>query len=131
MVSTGRGAGPLRGRASIGGPMSTMVDLGTTADEIEAAWAESEDAVTASEEQEMGTAGQETAGQETAGDADGQGSRSWRDFLGGQVGMTTAEYAVGTVAACGAGGVLVKLLTGSSMSELLWKVVEKAFSVIF
>lgn len=42
-------------------------------------------------------------------------------------GMSTAEYAVGTVAACGLGGILVKLLTSPEVQQLLWGVIEKAF----
>jgi hypothetical protein len=34
-------------------------------------------------------------------------------------GMTTAEYAVGTVAACGAGGLLFKFLTSDTFLDLL------------
>ena len=34
-------------------------------------------------------------------------------------GMTTAEYAVGTVAACGFGGLLLQLLTSDSVMSLL------------
>ena len=45
-------------------------------------------------------------------------------------GMTTAEYAVGTVAACGFGGILYKLLTSESVQNLLGTVIEKAFGVI-
>lgn len=45
-------------------------------------------------------------------------------------GMSTAEYAVGTVAACGFGGVLVKLLSSPDVQQLLGKVIEKAFSFI-
>ncbi|SEF12814.1 DUF4244 domain-containing protein [Jiangella alba] len=45
-------------------------------------------------------------------------------------GMTTAEYAVGTVAACGFGGVLYKLLTSEPVQTLLNNVIEKAFGVI-
>lgn len=45
-------------------------------------------------------------------------------------GMTTAEYAVGTVAACGFGGILYKLLTSESVQSLLGSVIEKAFGVI-
>lgn len=45
-------------------------------------------------------------------------------------GMTTAEYAVGTVAACGFGGVLYKLLTSEPVQALLNNVIEKAFGVI-
>ncbi|WP_116949495.1 DUF4244 domain-containing protein [Jiangella endophytica] len=45
-------------------------------------------------------------------------------------GMTTAEYAVGTVAACGFGGILYKLLTSEPVQNLLSGVIEKAFGVI-
>lgn len=45
-------------------------------------------------------------------------------------GMTTAEYAVGTVAACGFGGILYKLLTSEPIQNLLSNVVERAFGVI-
>lgn len=45
-------------------------------------------------------------------------------------GMSTAEYAVGTVAACGFGGLLVKLLSSPQVFDLLWKSVEKAFGSI-
>ena len=43
-------------------------------------------------------------------------------------GMTTAEYAVGTVAACGFGGVLLELLTSDSVLSLLGDVIRSAFS---
>jgi hypothetical protein len=45
-------------------------------------------------------------------------------------GMTTAEYAVGTVAACGFGGVLYKLLTSDTVVELLTNVVRRAFDIL-
>jgi hypothetical protein len=44
--------------------------------------------------------------------------------------MTTAEYAVGTVAACGFGGVLYKLLTSETVVELLTSVVRRAFDLL-
>lgn len=50
--------------------------------------------------------------------------------LAAEDGMSTAEYAVGTVAACGFGGVLVKLLSSPDVQQVLWKVVEKAFSFV-
>ena len=46
-------------------------------------------------------------------------------------GMSTAEYAVGTVAVCGLGGVLIKLLTSESFVDLLWRVISTAFSFLF
>jgi hypothetical protein len=46
-------------------------------------------------------------------------------------GMTTAEYAVGTVAACGFGGLLLELLTSDSVRSLLSDVIHNAFSFLF
>jgi hypothetical protein len=46
-------------------------------------------------------------------------------------GMTTAEYAVGTVAAAGLGGLLLKMLTSPEVQELIWSIVQKAFSFLF
>lgn len=45
-------------------------------------------------------------------------------------GMTTAEYAVGTVAVAGLGGLLMKLLTSDAVRDLLWSVLKGAFSFI-
>ena len=44
-------------------------------------------------------------------------------------GMTTAEYAVGTVAACGFAGVLLKLLTSHDVLSLLMKLVAHALGI--
>ncbi|HVE97675.1 MAG TPA: DUF4244 domain-containing protein [Mycobacteriales bacterium] len=49
----------------------------------------------------------------------------------GDAGMTTAEYAVGTVAACGFGGVLYKLLTNDSVLKLLTDLISKALRFSF
>jgi hypothetical protein len=46
-------------------------------------------------------------------------------------GMTTAEYAVGTVAAAGFGGILIKLLTSEEMRNALWTLVSGALSAFF
>lgn len=46
-------------------------------------------------------------------------------------GMTTAEYAVGTVAAVGFGGVLYKIITSSQVSDLMRGVIAKALQVSF
>lgn len=52
-----------------------------------------------------------------------------RNGVGGRdAGMTTAEYAVGTVAAAGFAGLLLKLLTSDAVSGLLSGMVEKAFT---
>ncbi len=47
------------------------------------------------------------------------------------IGMTTAEYAVGTVAACGFGGVLYKILTSDSILKLVESLVVKALHTLF
>lgn len=46
-------------------------------------------------------------------------------------GMTTAEYAVGTVAAAGLGGILIKLLSSDAVRELIWTALQNAFKSIF
>jgi hypothetical protein len=64
------------------------------------------------------------------GDASGAapvGRRRLRQ-VASDAGMTTAEYAVGTVAACGFAGVLYKLLTSSTVVSLLTGVVKRALS---
>ncbi|MGI8433517.1 MAG: DUF4244 domain-containing protein [Nocardioidaceae bacterium] len=43
----------------------------------------------------------------------------------GEKGMTTAEYAVGTVSACGFGGLLYTLLTSSFGQNLLQGIFDK------
>ena len=53
------------------------------------------------------------------------------DRLRGDEGMTTAEYAVGTVAACGFGGILYPLLTSDSIVKMLKDILERALSVNF
>jgi hypothetical protein len=54
-----------------------------------------------------------------------------RELLATEAGMTTAEYAVGTVAAAGLGGILIKLLTSPEVQDLIWKIVQQAFSFLF
>ena len=49
----------------------------------------------------------------------------------GEAGMSTAEYAIGTVAACGFAALLLKLLTGGEVADLLRSVVRHAFSFAF
>jgi hypothetical protein len=44
----------------------------------------------------------------------------------GDLGMTTAEYAVGTVAACGFGGLLYKILTSDTVLQLVTSVITRA-----
>lgn len=50
---------------------------------------------------------------------------------GDDAGMTTAEYAVGTVAACGFSGVLYKVVTSPTVLSLMKDVIEKAFHLGF
>jgi hypothetical protein len=51
--------------------------------------------------------------------------------LRGDDGMTTAEYAVGTVAACSFGGILYTILTSGTVIDLLKQVIVHALSAIF
>jgi hypothetical protein len=46
-------------------------------------------------------------------------------------GLSTAEYAVGTCAVAGLGGLLVKLLTSDGMRDLIWSLITKAFGGLF
>ncbi|MDX6285936.1 MAG: hypothetical protein QOG53_1421 [Frankiales bacterium] len=46
-------------------------------------------------------------------------------------GMTSAEYAVGTVAACGFAGILYKIVTSTPVVQLVLNVIEKAFHLPF
>jgi hypothetical protein len=45
-------------------------------------------------------------------------------------GLSTAEYAVGTVAAAGLGGVLIKLLTSDEVRNLIWTLLSNAFTTL-
>lgn len=46
-------------------------------------------------------------------------------------GMTTAEYAVGTVAACGFGGVLYKVVTSPEVLKAISGLITKALTLVF
>jgi len=46
-------------------------------------------------------------------------------------GMTTAEYAVGTCAAAGLGGVLLKILTSTPIEQLIISIIKRAFEFLF
>lgn len=46
-----------------------------------------------------------------------------------EAGMTTAEYAVGTVAACGFAGILYKILTSTTVLHALEDIVLKALKM--
>jgi hypothetical protein len=58
-------------------------------------------------------------------------ARCARHTAGGDDGMTTAEYAVGTVAACGFGGILYKILTSTDVANMLKDLIERALSTAF
>lgn len=46
-------------------------------------------------------------------------------------GMTTAEYAVGTVATASFAGLLIKILTSSEVQNFIMQVLRHAFSSFF
>lgn len=46
-------------------------------------------------------------------------------------GMTTAEYAIGTVAACAFGGVLYKVVTSTQVANWLTQVIGRALRTAF
>jgi len=53
--------------------------------------------------------------------------RIWHGLrLRGDAGMSTAEYAVGTVAACGFAALLYKVLTSDSVLHLLTDLITRA-----
>jgi hypothetical protein len=57
--------------------------------------------------------------------------RALRQRMSGDEGMSTAEYAVGTVAACGFAGTLIQLLSSDWVSDLLKNVIDSAFGFLF
>jgi hypothetical protein len=54
-----------------------------------------------------------------------------QELLTNEEGMTTAEYAVGTMAAAGLGGLLLKMLTSADVQDLIWKIIQQAFNFLF
>jgi hypothetical protein len=57
--------------------------------------------------------------------------RRWRAVRAtGEVGMSTAEYAVGTVAACAFAAVLYRVVTGGSIVTGLTDLVEAALATL-
>jgi hypothetical protein len=53
-----------------------------------------------------------------------------KEFVTNQKGLATAEYAVATVAACGFGGVLLKILGSATITELLTDLLRKALGLV-
>ena len=59
------------------------------------------------------------------------GLRRRRRLPRGDAGMSTAEYAVGTIAACGFAAVLYKIVTSGPVRTALTGVIEKALHAPF
>jgi hypothetical protein len=57
-------------------------------------------------------------------------SRLWRALRSAEEGMSTAEYCIGTVAACALAAVLFKILSGGLVKGLIEGVVEHAFGLL-
>ena len=57
--------------------------------------------------------------------------RAAHRFTRDDAGLTTAEYAVGTVAVAGLGGLLLQLLTSDPVRDLLWGLFSSALSSFF
>ncbi len=53
-----------------------------------------------------------------------------KELIYNQKGLATAEYAVATVAACGFGGVLLKILGSATITELLTDLLRKALGLV-
>ncbi|PAU45452.1 DUF4244 domain-containing protein [Streptomyces albireticuli] len=58
------------------------------------------------------------------------GGRAWARG-GGEAGMTTAEYAVGTLAACALAAVLYKVVTSGAVSAALQALIGRALDAPF
>ena len=59
------------------------------------------------------------------------GRRLRRCRAAAEAGMSTAEYAVGTIAACGFAAVLYKIVTSGPVRSALTAVIEKALHAPF
>ena len=57
-------------------------------------------------------------------------ARPWAEVLVDEKGMSTAEYAVGTVAACAFAAVLYKVVTGGSVVTALGDLVQSALATL-
>ncbi|WP_158887580.1 DUF4244 domain-containing protein [Amycolatopsis anabasis] len=57
-------------------------------------------------------------------------SPGWRSPFAGDVGMSTAEYAIGTIAAAAFAGVLYLVLTGDTITDGVKALVERALSFV-
>jgi len=52
-------------------------------------------------------------------------------LVGGERGMSTAEYAIGTIAAAAFAAVLYAVVTGDSVVSALTTIIQRALSVTF
>ncbi|MEV7426059.1 DUF4244 domain-containing protein [Streptomyces sp. NBC_01429] len=57
--------------------------------------------------------------------------RAWARRFGADTGMTTSEYAVGTIAACAFAAVLYKVVTSGPVSGALQSLIGKALDAQF
>jgi Protein of unknown function (DUF4244) len=57
-------------------------------------------------------------------------ARRWAELRTGEEGMSTAEYAVGTVAACAFAAVLYQVVTGGSVVTALGDLVQSALATL-
>ena len=57
-------------------------------------------------------------------------ARRWSRVRAGEEGMSTAEYAVGTVAACAFAAVLYRVVTGGSVVTALGDLVQSAIATL-
>lgn len=57
--------------------------------------------------------------------------RRWRRAVSGDAGMSTVEYAIGTIAAAAFAAVLYKVVTGGAITTALTDLVQQALSVKF
>jgi hypothetical protein len=55
----------------------------------------------------------------------------WRHRPGSDAGMSTAEYAIGTIAAAAFGAILYTVVTGDSVVDGLTALIQRALSVNF
>lgn len=58
-------------------------------------------------------------------------ARWTRDLFASDRGMSTAEYAVGTVAACGFAALLYKILTSDSVLHMVTDIIDRALHLGF
>ncbi|MCA1820659.1 MAG: DUF4244 domain-containing protein [Pseudonocardia sp.] len=55
----------------------------------------------------------------------------WRQVAGDDAGMSTVEYAIGTIAAAAFAALLYKVVTGGAITAALTDLVQQALSVKF